>query len=245
MRSDSACTARLPLGNLRPQGRFFGPGVGQFGLQIRDLPDQPHSPLTQFFALGAEQSQGLGQPFGALGGQSAPAFRPFGRSGRCPLLQAAGFQFGFGVRQMLRDALGARFGAGDPGGMLGNVRLILLARLPRGRHLIVGKAQVYDQQTAFNRPQPVFESQMLFRPLGLKPQWLDARDNLALDVANAQQIGLGRFQFPQGFALFDPVLFDPRRFFKQAAPVFGIDRQNSVNLPLVDQRIRLAPDAGI
>ena len=112
------------------------------------------------------------------------------------------------------------------------VRLLFFACLPRRRDLGVDEPQVTDEQAAFNDSEPVFERLVLFRLLRLPPQRLDASADLALNIAHPQQICLSGFEFPQGFALLDPVLFYACRFFKQPAPVFGVDRQHGVDLSL-------------
>ena len=128
---------------------------------------------------------GLSQPFGPLGGQGAGALGPLGGPRRRLMRPAVRLQSGFRLGEAGGDVLGAFLRLDQPGGVSGRRRLARLAGGARRRRLGLGEAQVHQQEAALDRPQPAFQGRMLFRPLGLTPQRLDAPDDLALDVPDA------------------------------------------------------------
>src|SRR5205809_6736817 len=62
------------------------------------------------------------------------------------------------------------------------------------------------------------------------------------DVANAQEICLGRFQLAQRLAFLRLVFCDSCRFFKNYASVFGARAQNHIDLALFHHGVRSSPN---
>src|SRR6266700_7490748 len=65
------------------------------------------------------------------------------------------------------------------------------------------------------------------------------------DVADAQEICLGRFQLAQRLAFLRLVLCDSCRFFKNYASIFGARVQDYIDIALFHLGVRVSPDTGV
>ena len=81
--------------------------------------------------------------------------------------------------------------------------------------------------------------------LGLAAQRLELAADLAEQVAEAGQVAVGRLQLPQRLLLALAVLENAGRLLDEATPVLGGGVQDRVELPLPDDHVHLAADAGV
>ena len=80
---------------------------------------------------------------------------------------------------------------------------------------------------------------------GLALERADLALDLAHDVADSNEVGLGVFEFAQGFLFLRLELGDAGRLLKHRAPVFRTAAQDQVDLALFHDRITAAPDSGV
>ncbi len=122
-------------------------------------------------------------------------------------------------------------------------RAVDLGLQRRDRH---GKGvELVPPETVFQRGQFVEARLVAARLARLPLQRADLPFHLADDVGEADQVGLGVFEFAQGLLFLALVLRDPGGFLENRAAVFGTRRENLVDLALFHDRIGRAPDAGV
>ncbi|HEX6657881.1 MAG TPA: AAA family ATPase [Ilumatobacter sp.] len=81
--------------------------------------------------------------------------------------------------------------------------------------------------------------------LGLAFEWSQLAADLAQQILDAQQVGLGRVEAALGLLLAAPVLEDAGSLLDDRPAVLGSSVEHGVDLPLADDHVLLAADAGV
>ena len=129
-------------------------------------------------------------------------------------------------------------------------RLLQLCRTVRCVGLVLLRltaqaVQPHQPQRNLQPAQLVAQGQILPRPLGLLAQRPGLALQLGVEIADTHQIVLGRLQAARSLLLAVAELGHARGLLKDLTAVLALERQDLVNTPLSDDRIAVAPKAGI
>ena len=142
-----------------------------------------------------------------------------------------GVQPGFGAVKRLRRGVQLELGAGDGG----------LHPLALGLELIDAVQPERDLERSFF----LVENQIALGVFGLLAQRLDADGDLGENVVDTEEVLLGIAQLAFGLQLFIADLADAGGLLEDAAALVPLLGKHLADLPLADNRIALAADAGI
>ena len=167
-----------------------------------------------------------------------------------PLLQRAhlGEQlFGDHLRALalLKQLVALRFERAQA--VLGNLQLMCgeTDRLFRFGNFALQNAAVVDPQADVRALLALVNVEVFFRLLRLLFKRTDPAAEFARNVGQANQIFVGGGKFLLRLVLFITILGNARRLLKDVAAVLAFAREDLGDLALPDDRITLAPDAGV
>ena len=159
-------------------------------------------------------------------------------------------QLGAGRKQRCAP-LGQRIAFGAAGAQLRRSRRIRALGLARGvrrrRRLRLGLELIDAVQPERDLERSFFlvENQIALGVFGLLAQRLDADGDLGENVVDTEEVLLGIAQLAFGLQLFIADLADAGGLLEDAAALVPLLGKHLADLPLADNRIALAADAGI